>query len=512
MEKMNFKITKDCGKKVLRKVFVKEEVSLPVYYDINDELHNALAVAKTVCVVTESGLNQSLVKMLCNTRAKTGLRIYMLVKEFRPGAWDSLRKNVIIRKVPHIRGNYLLCDTEIVFFFNTDMQGYAIKDKECAKILHDLFVYDFWNNATGEFVDGEKDVVEKTFDVSPVYGNDLVKINRSALEKSPYASLFGKLKSCMVQGRLPDFIKDVVNENVALFFDKMACEENRDWINGTEGKAVYYTDDSIFPICESENSWYILNNHFEDSSNNIGGFFAIKMKGQPSVKDVYHLRDSVTYKEVADKTILRLNDFTSIKIEPVVNEEREFLCDYRLFRDIGRMSGDECEKFFDKQKVFDSNALAVKIDYTMTISVKQVSEKAKQAKVYEEYDNFVKAKNKAVEKLKSNIAEFQKNLKKNANQKLEEENTIFKNNEAMIESLNKIQEEPKTLDTCRNIAGILSDANLLIPSFDLPRYGILYQMGNKYEYAISNENDLESAEAEMEKNGIDCVEFVRANK
>ena len=95
---------------------------------------------------------------------------------------------------------------------------------------------------------------------------------------------------------------------------------------------------------------------------------------------------------------------------------------------------------------------------------------------------------------------------------MKEEKTILKKNEVVLESLNKIQEEPKTLDTCRNIAGILSDVNLLIPSFDLPRYGILYQMGNKYEYAISNENDLESAEAEMEKNGLDCVEFVRANK
>ncbi len=226
-----FTITKDFSSKTLEKVFVEQvsDTEITEAPSLREEIESALKQAETVCLVAETAFSGELMNLLYEMRQNHGLRIYILIKDVqqKASALELLKENCIVREVPHIRGNYLLCHKTAAFFFDGEMNGYAVKNEETVQKLHNLFIYNFWKESTKEFIREVSDVAYRTFDVAPVHADENVIIDRSALEESPYRKCLENADSFVTLGTFPKRLKDT-NSDSTLYLDKQAWESNRD--------------------------------------------------------------------------------------------------------------------------------------------------------------------------------------------------------------------------------------------------------------------------------------------
>ena len=354
----------------------------------------------------------------------------------------GLKNNAIVREIPDICGNYLLCDTSIAFFFNRELNGYAFENATTVGKLHDIFVYNFWNNAKQEFVADIKPIAEQTFDVAPVGSNDSVIIDRSALEVCPYEECINKADSFVTQTKVSDWIKNNT-ANAILFFDRQGCKNVHDWLLKTEGRIIKYTDSSVIPLCKSNGDWYVLNSVFDKPTDNTGKLFAVKMEEAPLFENVYTLKDLFTYREAVGKTMFCAKDFSPIAIAESDTEERLVSYDYKQFKKIIKMTDAERETVFDKIHILLSDKLAASVSFTVTMTVKQLSKGAVLAPVYAEYEKFTKQRDEAVKRIKSdidsceaNIAKYEKDL-----QNLKNEISEFKARETEHEQVTQNQSD-----------------------------------------------------------------------
>ena len=568
----SFEITKDFGDKTLEKVFVKEDKkNLVQLSQLQKEMNVAFSNAKSVCLVAESALSDSLLSMLASERRNRGLHIYIITKNLQPSALEVLRSNCIVREVPGISGNYLICDSDSAFFFDSNLQGYALHEKESVSKLHDLFVYEFWNNATKEFINETKPVAEQTFDVAPVLGNSNLVIDRSAQEKHPYEELLAHAEVFAATGGISEYLKNSASKDVLLYLDKKACEENKDWLLKCSERKIIYTDNAILPLCKSSGQWYILNSSFNKNCDNEGKLFAVKMEKEPVFFNTHILKDTLTYREAAGKTMFSAKDFSKVSVSATDREERSISYDYRQFKKIAKMAESEREELFDKLHLLTSDKVSESVTFNVTVTVKELTKGAQPAPIYAEYEKFLKEKNAAVNSLNKAInesteainkltlkfdekmAELRKKVaesqeKKNEYEKvkdkltqkelvkisaelkksesactnvqkesyelnnmLKEENKKNQSLKSLLKKISALSQEPETKKECSEISEILNK-KLTLPSFDKPKYGTLYKVKAGYEYELTSDEDSESAEEEMKAAGITNVEFVSVVK
>ena len=413
-----FTITKDFSSKTLEKVFVEQvsDTEITEAPSLREEIESALKQAETVCLVAETAFSDELMNLLYEMRQNHGLRIYILIKDVqqKASALERLKENCIVREVPHIRGNYLLCDKPAAFFFDGEMNGYAVKNEETVQKLHNLFIYNFWKESTKEFIQEVRDVAEQTFDVAPVHADENVIIDCSALEEPPYRQCLENADSFVTLGTFPKRLKDT-NSGSTLYLDSKAWESNKDVLLKEQNKTVILADKLSIPMCKSEGNWYILNNNF-DNDDNTGRFFSVKMECEPVFINTRKFYPTFTYGEAVGKTLFYAKDFEHVEILSEDTEERSVSYDHKRFQEIVRMKETEREEFFDKQHLLHSGKLAATVTFTVTMTVKKLSKGAKEAPVYEEYKRFiaeVEKRRKETEQEKISVEKSQETDKNN---------------------------------------------------------------------------------------------------
>ena len=551
-----FEITKDFGDKTLEKVFVKDsEQVVSIQLSLSEGIKTALSKSKSVCVVAESALSDELLSQLASARKASGLNIYIITKNIQHDAFQMLKNNCIVREVSDICGNYLICDCETAFFFDSQLQGYAVCEKATVSRLHDMFVYEFWNNAIKEFVSEVKPVAERTFDVAPVLGNESLVIDRSAQENHPYEELLHEAEAFAVQSNVTDFLKNSVGKDAVLYLDKRACESSKDWILKTDGRKIVCTESSVLPLCKSGGNWYILNSKFNKDFDDTGKLFAVRMKDIPVFAGTHTLKDTFTYREAVGRTMFAAKDFSAVSISATDTEERIVSYDYKQFKEIVKMAESEREASFDKIHILLSEKLSASVTFNVTMTVKQLSKGAVIAPIYAEYENFIKQRDNAMRSIENDISSCQSNIKKyesdlqkiaddialfngkvsenekNVQKKSELEESIKKleqrqseTQENLFATQNRLDElerlqksalmftkEPDTVAECKDISTVLANFHLALPSFDKPKYGTLYKVKSSYEYELRSDDDTDVAEEEMKTAGIPDVEFVSAS-
>ena len=528
-----FSIKRDFGNKTLHKVFVKEpDTANEINLSLIDKIKSALENCQKVCVVVENAFSSELMNILSETREKTGLRIYGIVKNLQAAPFERIKNNCIIREVPSISGNYLICDTARAFFFDENLNGYSVKGSETIKKLHDIFIYEFWNNAKREFVSEIKPVAEQTFDVAPVDGNETVLIDRSALEKKPYQNCLQNAECYAAQKNLSDWIKNKANQKSFIYIDKTILENSKDWIKNS-GRKIKYAENPQIPLCHFNGAWYILNNDL-NKPDNTGKFFAVKMEEEPVFSNAYLFKDSLTYREACGKDMFYLDNSKKVSVEERnYDETRTVSYDYKKFVKMEN----ERDEFFEKENLLNSDKLAVEVTFKITMNVKKLTPGATP---YAEYDEFIKQRDLALKKLRDDISDSSKKIEKYKTEaekisadgkKAEELNKEQDREQKVLDELNKEQdreqkvldeltkiqkkaeflpENPETVAACRLVKETLEkfNNNFKVPSFDKPRLGTLYKVKNGWEYALKSENDIDAAEEEMNNAGIKDVEFV----
>lgn len=412
MKKKTFTIKTDFCDKKLENVFIKqstEQASQKI------SLQKTLASAKGfVCVVAENAFSDELMKALVEVRNDKGIRIYALVSALEEPSFERLKNNCIIRSVPNINGNYIICDRTAAFFFDADLQGYAVQNIETVGKLHDTFIYEFWNNAEHEFVAKKNKVLEQTFDVSPVQGNNQMIINRSALSEKPYDSLLQKATDFVIdnQENISELIKSQSIQRI--YLDKKSCEKNRDYLltekdfNGE----IIYSDDCRIPLCKSDGKWYVSNSSFDKSSSNDGKLFLAEMETEPVFSNAYHLKHTYTYGEAVGKEILRLKDFSAVTISDNDEEEKSFTCDYKEFKRIAKMTDSERKAEFNNRHLLTSNKPSAHVTFSIEMSVSRLSKDARLAPIYKSYEEFINQRNKERNIKEELIKECERNIKK----------------------------------------------------------------------------------------------------
>ena len=385
-----FTITKDFSSKTLEKVFVEQvsDKGIMEAPSLREEIESALKQAETVCLVAETAFSGELMNLLYEMRQNHGLRIYILIKDVqqKASALERLKENCIVREVPHIRGNYLLCDKTAAFFFDGEMNGYAVKNEETVQKLHNLFIYNFWKESTKEFIREVSDVAYRTFDVAPVHADENVIIDCSALEEPPYRQCLENADSFVTLGTFPKRLKDT-NSGSTLYLDSKAWESNKDVLLKEQNRTVILADKLSIPMYKSKGNWYILNNNF-DNDDNTGRFFSVKMEEEPVFINTRKFYPNFTYGEAVGKALFYAKDFENVEILSEDTEERAVSYDHKRFKEIVRMEETEREEFFDKQHLLHSDKLAATVTFTVTMTVKKLSKGAKRASIYSEYNEF----------------------------------------------------------------------------------------------------------------------------
>ena len=478
MEKTKtFSITKDFGSKTLSKVFVREIESETVYISLKEKISDSVKNTETVCVVAENPINNELMEIFCSVREKLGIRIYVIVPKLNDIDFARLKNNCIVREVPNIKGNYLICDSKEAFFYDENLNGYCLCNTDTVEKLRDFFIYQFWNNASKEYISQIKDVADQTFDVAPVLESKEVIISLN--------NLLDNADSFCMSKTLSEFMKQK-SYNAALYLSKNVIEKNRDWLLKENGTKIVYTDSLSVPLCKSNDSWYILNDNF-----------AVLLEEEPVFGNCFILRDELTYRDAIGKDILSLKDFSSIIIVASDSENKSIPVDYRTFRQIEHMSENERIKLFEKNSLLQADKLAASIDFSITMIVKKLSKDAKTAPIYSEYNNFNKALADCVEKIEK--AEKQ-DAGKDKSKSLE--------NKKLLEKSKGLPKVFEKLEDCDKAIAIFASLKSLRPSFDKPKSGTLYKTNAGYEYVLNSSDDLEKAEAEMQIAKINDVKFV----
>lgn len=412
MKKKTFTIKTDFCDKKLENVFIKQSTEQGGQ---KISLQKTLASAKGfVCVVAENAFSDELMKALVEVRNDKGIRIYALVGELEEPSFERLKNNCIIRAVPNINGNYIICDRTVAFFFDANLQGYALQNIETVSKLHDIFIYEFWNNAEHEFVAEKNKVLERTFDVAPVQGNNRMIINRSALSEKPYDSLLQKATDfAMVnQESISEMIKSSNQQRI--YLDKKSCEKNREYLSKESDweREIIYSDDCRIPLCKSDEKWYISNSSFDKPSNNDGKLFLAEMETEPVFSNAYHLKHTYTYGEAVGKEILRLKDFSAVTISDNAEEEKSFTCDYKEFKRIAKMTDSERKAEFNNRHLLTSDKLAAHVTFSIEMSVSKLSKDARLAPIYKSYEEFINQRNKERNIKEELIKECERNIKK----------------------------------------------------------------------------------------------------
>ena len=408
-----FNITKDFSHKELERVFVLEHKSdeytskdvcprelcslEPCSLEpcsLEHKIINTLEQSQVVYLVAETALSEKLIKILYTSRKESGIRIYIITKDLQNKeiALGMLKNNCIIREVPHISGNFLLCDTTKAFFFDDKLHGYSVEKPSKVQKLRDLFIYEFWYNSTKELVDSITDRAEQTFDVAPVMGNEDILIDCSALENKPYPDCLDKSNTFVLSKKYTPWIEQQLDKkkNLTLYLDKEVWNSQKENLMKKDGCNLIYTENNAIPLCKYGENWFLLNNNFHENMDNTGRLFAVKMEQEPSFSDQYRFHPVFSYGDAVGKSMFSGKTLEPVEITEEDIEERSISYSLKEFKKIVKMKEEERVAYFDKIHLLLSDKLASKIEFQIKMTIKKLSKGATPAPIYHEYEVFLK--------------------------------------------------------------------------------------------------------------------------
>lgn len=477
-----YEITKDFGDNCLSSVFVMEENNAETE-NVAEQMQDAINKAKKICLVCENAFSRKLVESLADA-AKNETRIYVLVPQIDESRFILLKDKAIVRAVPGIQGNFLLCIEEnegekiTAFFFDKEMNGKKITG-EAADKLSEFFIYQFWNNAKKEFVSKIEDVKAKTFDVYPVFSEESERpnflVNYSVAETNPMQELLQKLQRVYVR-KIPnaEFLFSKINDTCEVYFAESCTEEN-DWnkvfskIEKTESN-VFSCEHIPFTCVFDGEDFFITNYDFSTEIENDGMIFAQKISDEFAVGKMYYFEKELAFKNGVGK-LIRDKNWQPLEIKAQGFEEKSYSCDKREFRKIKKMNENERFIFFDEKRILDPEKEKLAAHVSFQIKVSQCVQTINVlAPIYNEYKKFDDSVKKEVERIKdeekkaaSEIKRFSAELERIKNrmqdpQKTKEETKNYKKDEKAAsdvqiklnkkkEELNQIKDDASNLQT-----------------------------------------------------------------
>ena len=466
-----FNITKDFSHKKLEKVFVLEQKSdgqalkdgySREHCSLEHKIINTLGQSEVVYLVAETALSEKLIKILYTSREESGIRIYIITKDLQNKeiALGRLKNKCIIREVPHISGNFLLCDTTKAFFFDDKLHGYSVEKQSKVQKLRDLFIYEFWYNSTKELVDSITDRAEQTFDVAPVMENEDILIDCSALENKPYPDCLDKSNTFVLSKKYTPWIEQQLDKkkNLTLYLDKEVWNSQKENLMKKDGCNLIYTENNAIPLCKYGENWFLLNNNFHENMDNTGRLFAVKMEQEPSFSDLYRFHPVFSYGDAVGKSMFYGQTLEPVEITEEDIEERSISYGLKEFKKIVKMKEEERVASFDKIHLLLSDKLASKIEFQIKMTIKKLSKGATPAPIYKEYEKFSKEFDAAKKEIILKLDEY--TLKKTAEEKklndLQEKIKEFdqkkEKNERIKQDIESLEKKIQELETQINQA------------------------------------------------------------
>lgn len=493
---MNIELHKNCSDELIQKVFVKEGLGK---VKSKEEFCEILKAAKEkICLVCENGLSAELLKALANTSA----RKYVIVREIDETKYQTLSELLIVREVSNISGNYAVVDNSEILFFDEDLNFNSVEDYNVIKKVFSLFIKEFWDNANFEYVGKKQAAAETTFDIAPIYSEEKFIID-DAFSGDMQMVLDGSTEMfCKGKGKIGTaekiYIKDIV--------------KNSDVISGITNQELFYAPNLSTDAVKSNNNFFLLN--FEPSSYTLSPekqqnrFFAIEVDSlQIGTKFKFYLKEKV--ENLVGKMCLDING-NPIEIKDSMVVSKNVSVDLNKERLILEATDDLREGMLQSidAKIFDYDgfAKAVVFDIALILKKKKFSQKAK---IYTQYNQIVDG----LERYKKTAITFcEQNNKTKFVGKLNDlnvnfdtvskyESIVVKLHE-IVEEINsyekgEIDEDLQAVSSSNKKIQILEEYKKQSLSEDLPKYGILYQDGDRFEYVLKEKGDLQDSVKEM---------------
>lgn len=489
---MNIKVHKDYSDELIQKVFVKEGLGTVKNKEEFCEIFKA--AKEKICLVCENGLSTELLKAL----AMTSARKYVIVRELEEEKYQTLSELLIVREVSNISGNYAIIDGSKIIFFDKNLNFNLVSDVKVAQKASSLFIKEFWDNANFEYVGKKQVAAETTFDIAPIYSEGKFIIDdafsgnlQTVLEQSTEAYYKGKAKIGTFEKIC---IKDIRN--------------NEEVISNITHQELIYAPELSVDAVKNADGYFYLNFGVEGYSlspeKQKNHYFAIGADSlNVGTKYKFYLKEK--FANLVGKTCL------DVKGNPLVVEEnvvvsKNVSVDLNKERLILEATEDLREGMLQSidSKIFDYEGFAKNVVFDIALNLKK-KKFTQKAKIYTQYEQIVAG----LEKFRKTAIEFCKqNDKKKFIEKLEELSikfttvaeyeTIVEKLKNIVENINsydrgEIDEDLQDVSKSNKKVKILDGYRKQDLNEDLPKYGVMYQDGDRYEYVLRDKKDLQES-------------------
>ncbi len=501
-------LRKNYSDEIINNIFVpvKSKSGVSLKLDIDGYISSA---TKTVCLVLESGMHDSLAKTLSNIKA----RVYALVPKIDENKYIKLKGKAIIREVPRIRGNYCIIDNKVLLFFDNSLEGVVITSEPVISTVKKIFEKEFWENSTEEFIEKKAPCAEITFDVPPIYGDEANVIIDDGFEaETPLKKLFNEAKTVAYNKKIAANAKhNIIISNISA---------NSAYLKTATNESICFFPKLPFCFIEARGSAYAVNFDIADYNNlpekGSGRLFAVKIDNY-DLGDYYKFYKHKTIGDLAGQTVIDA-DGESVKINKYSEEKRKIEVDLRIARELQKIESDPeaLEARLEKRNKELLCCPYISQEILFNIELKMQSKTiTRLADVYEQFDEANKSYASKINELSDFIKkldneEFKKSLDKLKNCKFDKASEY----QEASNLLNKLIDEINNDDSLGELLGgkksrkSVSKMKIINISMDMPRFGKLYQQKSKYEYVLKNERDLDEAMNEMEKAGIEPTSVI----
>jgi len=516
----SLKITEDCSDVLERNIFIANKKTTGSEFLETFEKHIKSAKDK-ICVVLESGLSDHMERLLVSTAA----RKYIIVPDIKEEKYKNLAGKIIIREVSGIRGNYLLTDEQALFLFDADLSGISITDGNVIRAVYQMFQREFWGaDVKFEFVDKKEPAAEITFDLPPVFSSDSLLIDLSQNDQT-------QIKGLIDDGTEYGFLDKVGKAQSAKKLVIKKISVNKDYLEKTNNEDIVYAPFLPFSYVRKGRDCFALNFDIEKYSampeKETGRLFAVRCEDFSPQGQTYKFTKHRTREELVSLNALNI-DGKALNIVREALEDKEIEIDLSQFKTYSKMSEELLKNRLQSKglKLIDSEKKACKIEFNIAVKISKHKIKNK-ASVYDRYSALNRKLTekrdelkKAAESMKLNdlATAISEGVGKGVSNDMAGYKTEFDRLNVLVSRYNQsLEKKPEIDESLADVKGsnkknkpknqTVESLTLETLSMDLPRYGMLYQDGSKYEYVLNKEEYVDLAEKEMKTANIENVTF-----
>lgn len=457
-----------------------------------------------VCFVLENGMNNTIAQMLYGIQS----RRYVIVPKIEEDKYKSLKGEIIAREVDNIKGNYAIVDARRIFFFDEQFNGYIVANDKVAEVIQQLFLKEFWENGEMEFIEDKRLCAEVTFDVPPIYGNDIVMIDKSFDGETEVESLINGAKKLA-------FTQKAFMQGNEIIIKK--ADLNSDLLKNVSNENIFLAKDLPCSIVFDGSNTYILNfdvaKYRTLPEKQQGRLFAVKC-GDLTVGKTYKFFKHKTVEELMGKDVLSI-DGNALTVLENAEEQRKITTDLRMAAEYEKMDAETLEARLEKKypRIFNTNKYAAGVTYNIAIEIAKRTITGV-AEVYGEYERAKEALRKKWDEVLSAAKQLKidKKIEKYAVQI-----AGISTRTAYLNAVSSIKDAIKLInnhgdddidEALSEVTGKKKHASIQTISavnlkMDIPANGKLYQNKEKYEYVLTSEDKLADAMEEMKAAGIE---------